>query len=43
MSDFGIFLAGVIVTLIWLAAVGSLVLAAIQDGKTETLRKQNRS
>ena len=42
MSDFAIFLAGVVVTIIWSAAIGSLVWAAYQDGKSEALNKQNR-
>jgi hypothetical protein len=33
MSDSGIFLAGVVVTLIWSAAIGLLLWAAYQDGK----------
>jgi hypothetical protein len=33
MSDTGIFLAGVVVTIIWSAAIGTLLWAAYQDGK----------
>jgi hypothetical protein len=41
MSDSAIFFAGVIVTLIWSAAIGSLIWAAYLDGKAEKRRKQH--
>jgi hypothetical protein len=42
MSDLAIFFAGVVVTLIWSTALVSILWAAYQDGKSETLRKQNQ-
>ena len=41
MSDLAIFLAGIVVTLIWSAAIGSLVWAAYQDGESERHRKED--
>ena len=43
MSDFAIFLAGVVVTLIWSAAIATFLWAAYHDGKSEMLRKQNQA
>jgi hypothetical protein len=43
MSDSGIFIAGVIVTLVWSTAIGLLLWAAFQDGKSEGARKQSQS
>jgi hypothetical protein len=40
MSDFSLFLAGVCVTIIWSAGVGSLLWAAYTGGKAEEKRKQ---
>ncbi|MBT8361282.1 MAG: hypothetical protein HKP41_10405 [Desulfobacterales bacterium] len=40
MSDFSLFIAGVCVTIIWSAGVGSLLWAAYQGGKSERHRKQ---
>ena len=40
MSDLSLFLAGVCVTIIWSAGVGSLLWAAYEGGKAERLRQQ---
>jgi hypothetical protein len=43
MNDAFIFIAGVIVTLIWSGAIGGLIWAAYQDGKAEDERKRRKS
>jgi len=40
MSDFSLFFAGFVVTIIWSAGVGSLLWAAYLGGKSERQRKQ---
>ena len=42
MGDAFIFIAGVLVTLIWFGAIGGLIWAAYQDGQAEAARKRRQ-